>query len=56
LLCVRGRVDLVAGDDVAARAALKEVTDLAHEMNVGDASMLAQNVGRLRQALDVKSE
>jgi ATP/maltotriose-dependent transcriptional regulator MalT len=52
LLCVRGQADLVAGDRVAARAALQEASDLAREMNVGDASMLAQNVGRLRQALD----
>ena len=56
LLCVRGRVDLVAGDDVAARAALREATDLARELNVGDASKLAQEVSRLRQALDAASD
>jgi predicted ATPase len=51
VLCVRGQVDLVAGDRVAARAALQEAADLAREMNVGEASMLALGVGRLRQAL-----
>lgn len=56
LLCVRGEVNLVAGDRLAAEAALQEATHLAHEMNVGDASMLAQNLGRLRQALNSEPE
>jgi len=56
LLCVRGEADLGTGDRAAALAALKEATDLALEMNAGDASRLAQNVARLRLALDAQPE
>jgi len=56
LLCVRGQVDIAAGDSVAARAALQEATALAHEMNVGATSMLAQSVGRLRETLGGECE